>query len=147
MSSEKNKFPKLFDDTFYDFVRSVDSYFDKSFKQLHHILHRQMFHVEVYETDSHVVVEAELPGYKREQIQIELLGNRMRIAVKQNTMTEVVDDKNNNYHNEQSQEHIERTVTLPHAINEKDVKATFQDGLLKVITPKSNRPTRYIDID
>ncbi|UOQ42843.1 hypothetical protein MUN89_12815 [Halobacillus salinarum] len=66
--------PKLFDDAFYDFVRSIDSYFEKSIKQLNRFFEDHTFPVDMYETETELVIEAKLPDYEKEQIHVSFLG-------------------------------------------------------------------------
>jgi HSP20 family protein len=147
MDSDKNNLPKLFDNSFYDFMKSVDSFFDESFRRLNTFINRNTFLVDLYETKSDVVIEAELPGYKRDQIQVEILGNQLRIAVENSEITEEKNDENIYYLKKRPLQKVERFISLPFSISEKDTRATYQDGILRIVTPKRNISRRFIDIE
>ncbi|PAV31051.1 hypothetical protein CIL05_03440 [Virgibacillus profundi] len=128
LGANKGKFPDGFDidmRPLHDFMKKMDSFFNESFKQINSQLHLKSIWVDVQETDSDIIVKAELPGYKRDQIHIEIIGNRLRISV----------------------EGKEKIVTVPFIIPEEETSASFQDGILKITIPKKNSNRKYIDIE
>lgn len=128
-------------------AREMDSFFNHSFKQMNSIFNLRPFWIDVEETDSDYIVRAELPGYKRDQIIIEVLGNRLRIAVEETNIVDEKDDKQKIYNRRQSHQKMERFVTLPFEIPEQETKASFAEGLLKLVIPKQNSQRKYIDIE
>lgn len=130
-----------------NFAREMDSFFNHSFKQMNSMFNLRPFQLQVQETDAHMIVTAELPGYQRDQIIIETFGNRLRIAVENKNIVEERDDKHKSYNNHQSYQKMERLVTLPFEIPEQETKASFKDGLLKLMIPKQNSKRKFIDID
>lgn|SRR5690625_598370 len=153
VDSNKDKIDKLPDKfdvdltPFKNFMQQMDSFFQQSFNQMNSFLNLRPFKTHVYETTSDIIVEAELPHYKREQIHIEVIGKRLRIAVEEQAITEEKDDINHYYRKSQSQQYLERFVTLPFEIPEHETKATFNKGLLKITIPKNNSNTTYLNID
>src|SRR5690625_2333961 len=125
----------------------MDSFFNHSFNQVNSIFNLRSFRVNVEETDSDVIIRAELPGYKRDQIQIEVLGNVLRIAVEERSTFEERDDLQKRYARRKSHQQKVRSITLPFEIPESETKASFEDGLLRVIIPKDNSKRKYIDIE
>ncbi|WP_200416798.1 Hsp20/alpha crystallin family protein, partial [Virgibacillus salexigens] len=95
--------------------------------------------VRTYETQSNLIVEAELPGYKRDQIQLEIIGNQLRIAVEGFSSNE----QEKNYRGQRA----ERTITIPSTISEKETKADLNNGILRITIPKKNSSRRFIDIN
>jgi len=130
-----------------DFAREMDSFFNHSFNQVNSIFNLRSFRVNVEETDSDVIIRAELPGYKRDQIQIEVLGNVLRIAVEERSTFEERDDLQKRYARRKSHQQKVRSITLPFEIPESETKASFEDGLLRVVIPKDNSKRKYIDIE
>jgi len=125
----------------------MDSFFDESFKHFNSFFDQIAFDVDMYETKTDVVIEAELPGYKRDQIQLEIIDNQVRIAVED---TKLVEEKNEQrmYRNiERSFHRIERLVSLPFTISEKNTRASYKDGILRITTPRRETSRRFIDID
>ena len=147
MVSRKNKLPRLLDGSFYDLVQSIDSFFDKSLKRLDIFFYHRMFNVDWYETDSDIIIEAEIPGYKREQIQVEILGNRLRISIEGSEMTEINDFENVHAPKRHTNQKVQRLITLPFLISEKDTRAIYKDGLLRISTPKRHSTKRFINIE
>ncbi|WP_099156886.1 Hsp20/alpha crystallin family protein [Virgibacillus ndiopensis] len=150
MGSNRNNFPKGFDldmTPFRDLMKRMDSVFNDSSKKLNSYFNLKPFWVDVYETESEVIVEAELPGYKRDQIQLEIIGNQLRITVTDSMIHEEKNDKTNYQNKEQSFQKMERIVTLPFTISEKDTTASFNDGILKISIPKRNSSRKFIGID
>ena len=85
--------------------------------------------------DKHVVT-AELPGIRKEQIGIDILANQLSISVKQLDIFTQEDEKNKTYHHRESVQQSSRTLSFPHPIDEKRVKASYRNGLLEISIPK-----------
>jgi len=128
-----------------DLMQRMDSLFNRSFKQMNSHLSLNNFWVNTYETDSDVIVEAELPGYRKEQIKLEIIGNRIRIFVEDNILEEK--DHSSFQSRKQFFQRKERYVTLPFEIPEKETNAAFHNELLKITIPKKNSKRKYIEID
>ncbi|GAA0347983.1 Hsp20/alpha crystallin family protein [Bacillus carboniphilus] len=93
------------------------------------------FPVHVEETDEEHIITAELPGVKKEQIHIDMYDRYLTISVNN---AEIVTEENTNQHilrKRTSMQKTSRTVALPHMIDEKRVKAKYQDGLLTISVP------------
>ncbi|KMY54967.1 hypothetical protein AC623_14350 [Bacillus sp. FJAT-27231] len=147
MVSRKNNLPKLLDGSLYHLVKTIDSFFDEPFKQFDAFFHHNLFKIDWYETSSDVIVEAELPGYKREQIQIEILGDRLRIAAENSQLAGMNPFEQSYSHQYHASQRMERFITLPFLISEKDTRATYKDGVLRIITPKQHSAKRFINIE
>ncbi|MFD1039638.1 Hsp20/alpha crystallin family protein [Virgibacillus byunsanensis] len=147
MSSKKDNLPEKFDidmTPLRDFMKQMDSFFNQSFKQINPYFHLKPFWVDVYENDSNVIVTADLPDYKRDQINLEIIENRLRITVDKST--HIKDIQNNSSNIKDSFQRMERMITVPFPIPKKETKASFKDGRLKVTIPKKDSQT-YIDIE
>ncbi len=90
--------------------------------------------VDIYEDKDHFVVETEIPGLKREDINISIDGENLEIKGERK-FTEKIDEEN--YHRlERRYGLFERIISLPEYVNKETVKAKYEDGLLKVNIPK-----------
>jgi HSP20 family protein len=90
--------------------------------------------VDVYETDDEVVVKAELPGAKKEDIEVTATEDQVVICGESKSEEEV---KEEGYHRRELRcGSFRRTVGLPSAVDQEKVQATFQDGVLEVRAPK-----------
>ncbi|OZU88198.1 hypothetical protein CIL03_12730 [Virgibacillus indicus] len=131
----------------HDFMKKMDSFFNESFKQINSHFHLKSIWTDVEETDSDIIVKVELPGYKRDQIHIEIIGNRLRISVEGMEKLEAKNNEKDYYSKSQSVERKEKIVTVPFIIPEKETSASFKDGLLKIIIPKKNSNRKYINLE
>lgn len=150
MSTRRDNFLDRFDvdlSPLRNMMKQMDSFFNESFKQMNSSFDLRPFWLDVKETNSAIIVRAEMPGFNRDQIQLEILGNRLRITAEDTTIVNMNDDPKKLQTNKQSVKRMERYVTLPFEIPEKETKATYTDGLLTVEIPKNNSKRKYIPID
>jgi HSP20 family protein len=91
--------------------------------------------VDIIETKDDIVVEAELPGIRQEDINVSITDNVLTIKGEKKQEKEV---KEENYHRiERSYGAFQRSFTLPTAVQADKAKASFKDGVLKVVIPKA----------
>jgi HSP20 family protein len=93
--------------------------------------------LDVIDRDSEVVVKAELPGVKKEDVEISISGDVL--TLKGETKREEKEEKGDFYRCEISQGSFWRTVTLPAEVNEAGAKAQLRDGMLEVTLPKAEK--------
>jgi len=98
-------------------------------------LSRRIPATDIYEEGDNLVLECELPGMEREDIEVDLEDNHLTISGEH--ATEEEEEKRNYYRAERSQQHFERTFTLPSSVDRDGIKAEFQQGVLKVSMPKT----------
>jgi HSP20 family protein len=89
--------------------------------------------VDVYQDKDQFTVYAELPGFKKEEIEISLNGDTLTIGGERKQ--EASEDKG--VRTERFFGKFQRSLTLPMAVTSEKVTATYQDGILKVILPKA----------
>ena len=90
--------------------------------------------VDVYETDSDVVVKAELPGVNKEDIDITIKENTVHLKAERKEERE---EKTENVHRiERFYGKIERVVPLPAEVKPDKAKAEYKDGVLEIRIPK-----------
>lgn len=102
--------------------------------------------LDVQETDNDVVIKASLPGFKTEDLNVEISKGALTIR---GESKEEREEKNSTYHlQERRYGSVQRAVTLPASVDEDEAKATLENGVLTVTVPKSERtPTRRIDVE
>jgi HSP20 family protein len=89
---------------------------------------------DIFETENALVVKAELPGVKKENVYITIDNNLLTIRGERRFEEEA---KRENYHRiERAYGEFMRSFTLPVGIEIKKVTAEFKDGLLTVWLPK-----------
>jgi HSP20 family protein len=90
--------------------------------------------LDVYETDGEVVVKAELPGVKKEDVEVLVRDNSLIIRGEKK---EEKEEKTEAYHRvERVYGKFERVVALPVDVKLEGVKAKFKDGVLEIRLPK-----------
>jgi HSP20 family protein len=91
--------------------------------------------VDVSETESEVLVKAEIPGIKKEDLNIEVLPDTLRLSAQLSRERE--EGKEGTYHlRERVWGRFERSIPLPAEVKVDDVKASLHEGVLEVRLPK-----------
>lgn len=93
------------------------------------------FKVDVKETEKEYQIEAEMPGFKKEEIKIDCDEEMITISAKKEEEKE--EEKENYIHKERMSSSISRTLYLSN-IDDERVKAKLSDGILKVTAPKKH---------
>jgi HSP20 family protein len=92
--------------------------------------------VDVREDADHIYVEAELPGFKKDDVDITLENQTLTIAAERNNVEEQKNDKADWLLHERSYTRFLRSFTLPPTVNESTVNAKLQDGVLTITLNK-----------
>lgn len=103
--------------------------------------------VDIFEEDNDVVVKAELPGMKKDDIEVTLSDDTITISGKKKREEKV--EKKNYYRYERSFGSFTRSFRLPMDVQTDKAKATFKDGILEIRIPKTEeakRRTRKLEI-
>jgi HSP20 family protein len=102
--------------------------------------------VDMYEKDGEMVVHAELPGVKKEDISLDMNDSVMTIKGKRKSEEEIEED--GYYRKERRFGSFQRSIPLPEAIDPEQVKANYRDGVLEIRIPQSESAgMRQISID
>jgi HSP20 family protein len=89
---------------------------------------------DVHETAGEIVLRADLPGIKQENLEITLTANQLRIAGKREAVKH--EESEHSYLAEREYGTFERVFTLPEGIDSEKLQATMSDGVLSVVVPK-----------
>lgn len=90
--------------------------------------------VDLHETDDRYVITAELPGLRREDVQIHFLDSRLTLSGTRRERSAPCEQ----YHRiERGHGLFSRTFELPVAILADEITADLENGVLTVIVPKS----------
>lgn len=128
---------------FDSFQNMLDDFFMESWPIKRNLL-GDTFKIDVQDTKEAYLIDAELPGTKKEDIAISLNDNRLTIAVNKD---ETVEEKEKNYiHRERRISSMSRSIILSDA-DSSGIKAKLDNGVLTVTVPKQVKPNGNIVID
>ena len=91
--------------------------------------------LEVAEKNGTYLVTAELPGVKKEDINVTVDGAQVTLAAEVKREKEATEN-DRLLHTERSFGKVTRTFTLPQELDEAKVEAKFRDGVLELALPK-----------
>jgi HSP20 family protein len=102
--------------------------------------------VDVVDRETEVFVKAELPGFNKDEIEVNVTGNS--ITVKGSARKEEEKDADNYHQREIVSSFVSRTVPLPCEVDGDNAKAKLKDGMLEVTIPKAKgAQTKRIEIE
>jgi HSP20 family protein len=91
--------------------------------------------VDMHEDDEAFTLTAELPGFAKDDVQVEIKGNRLTLKGERKRETDVQETQ---YHRvERVYGAFERSIRLPTVVDADKAKAIFKDGVLKLMLPKA----------
>ncbi len=103
--------------------------------------------IDLQEKKNKLVVKAELPGMKKDDVNISLDDNALVIKGEKKHEEEKEEKDKGYYYRECSYGSFHRVINLPAKVKEDKVDASFKDGILKVVLPKAEETkTKQIDI-
>lgn len=93
--------------------------------------------VDVRDTGSEIVVEAEVAGYTPEQIDVTLENNVLSIVGEKRQQAE---EKSESYFlKERMNTKFSRSFRLPHTVDSENVKAEYENGVLRIALAKQEK--------
>lgn len=132
---KRNEFD-LFDDMF-----GMDPFFER--KEI------KLMRTDVKEKGNNYIIEIDLPGYEKEDIEIELEKGYLKVSAKTSKETDNSEDKY--IHKERFYGECSRSFFVGENLKEEDVKAAFKNGILILTVPKDQpkkiEEKKYIQID
>lgn len=116
----------LFDDLF-------DDMFDRpSYRNL------AVMKTDVHEKDGNYILDIELPGYNKEDVNIELKDGYINISASHDTTDEEKDAKGNIIRQERSFGSCSRSFYVGNNFTADDIKAKFENGILQLTVPNKD---------
>jgi len=95
---------------------------------------------DVHETDEAVVVTMDMPGVEKQDIDISVVDDELRVSAQRKGEAEI---KEEDYHRrERTYTRFERRVLLPVSIKSEEARATLVNGVLQITLPKASVITR-----
>ena len=137
----------LFDDFFNDPFGMVASRAENPLYGKHT---RNLMKTDVRETEDTYELDIDLPGFKKEEVTAELKNGYMTISAAKGLDKDEKDKEGRYIRKERYSGSCSRSFYVGEQISEEDIKARFEDGILKISFPKRDQKkmeeNRYIAI-
>ena len=93
--------------------------------------------VDIFETETEIMVKAELPGIERKDIALNLDNNVLTLKGERKFEKET---RQENYHRiERSYGVFSRAFSIPAIVDEEQIRADYKDGILTIALPKKEQ--------
>ena len=135
----------------------IDEFFDDFARPSRHVVRYQMpethvMRTDVKETDTSYELDIDLPGYRKEDVKAELKDGYMTITASNKKSEDKKDDNGKYIRRERYYGSCSRSFYVGENITQEDIRAKFEDGILKISVPKKDaKPAveekKYITID
>lgn len=107
---------------------------------------------DVTEFGDHYHLDMELPGFKKEEIQIQLKDGNLTVSAKHKEEECKQDAEGKCIHRERKNVHCSRSFHVGKSITKDQIHAGFENGILELDVPKENQAqkveqTNYIPIE
>ncbi len=93
------------------------------------------FKTDIRDNGKEYTIEADLPGFKKEDIKVDVDGNYLTISAERHTENEHKDEKGNFIKRERSYGSFSRSFDIS-SVKSDSISAEYKDGVLKLVLPK-----------
>ena len=136
----------LFDSFFEDFARPTRNV------ARYNAPAANVMRTDVKETETGYELDVDLPGYKKENVQVELKDGCLTVTAKTAQSKDEKDENGRYIRRERYSGTCSRSFYVGEDIEQTDIKAKFEDGILKLSVPKKEakpkvEENRYITIE
>ncbi len=134
--------PRIFDDDFFeDWMRwPVNRTLADTEKQLYGKHAPHVMRTDIHEQDDHYDVAIDLPGFKKDEIDLSLEKGYLTISATKGLDKDETDKKGRVIRQERYSGAMQRSFYVGTALTEEEIKARFEDGVLKLFVPKKTAP-------
>lgn len=140
---ELTPFNNSFTNDLLTFNNMIDDFFNNRYLSSKNI-RNDTFKIDVKESEKEYLVEAELPGIKKDEMKICYEEGRMMIDVKR--VVQANEEKENYVHRERRITSMQRSIYLGD-INVGAIEAKLEDGILKIKAPKKEKIDNRLQIE
>jgi len=135
-------YPKLFNDDlfddFFDFPRF------RTPAEAEHKLYGKhaagLMKTDIRDKDGNYELDIDLPGFKKDEISLTLDNGYLLVGARKMVNEEEKDDQGKLLRQERYSGAMQRSYYVGESIDENDVKAKFEDGVLRLTFPKEKEP-------
>lgn len=97
---------------------------------------QSIMHTDVKELDHGYEISMNLPGFKKENVKAELKDGYLTINASTDTSNDTKDDNGKYIRRERYSGSCSRSFYVGDQVTQEDIKAKFEDGVLKIAVPK-----------
>ena len=97
---------------------------------------KNLMKTDVRETENSYELDVDLPGFKKDEVNVDLKDGYLTISASKGLDKDQKDDKGRYIRRERYCGECSRSFYIGDGITEKDVSAKFEDGILKLSIPK-----------
>ena len=132
-----------------------DDWMDFSFPDIDKTLYgkhaKNMMKTDVKETDQGYEVAIDLPGFKKDEIKLELNDGYLTISAEKGLDKDEKDKENRDIRRERYAGSMSRSFYVGESLTEQDIHAKYENGILTLDVPKEDKKAvpekRYIAIE
>jgi HSP20 family protein len=96
--------------------------------------------VDIVDRDEEVFVRVEVPGFKKDEIEVSVSGNLLTLSGE--ARSEEKEEKGSYYRSEITRGAFTRTLQLPAEVDDSQARASMKDGVLELTLPKVENSKR-----
>ena len=129
--------------------RLFDDFMDFPFRGK---MENQMMKTDIKDAGDHFELLMDMPGFKKEDVKAQLKDGMLTIEANTNTSNDEKDENGRYIRRERFTGSCSRSFYVGDNVTQEDIKAKFEDGILKISVPKvENKPqieeNKYIAIE
>ena len=139
-----NYLPTVFGENLMDVFDDFDRSFFRGFGNVDHALYgkhaQHMMKTDVKELEDSYEVDVDLPGFKKDEIHLELNNGYLTISTEKTLEKDNEGKKGKMLRQERYSGVMQRSFFVGEHLTEEDIKASYDSGVLHVIIPKKDAP-------
>ena len=136
--------PTVFGENLMDVFDDFDRNFFRGFGNVDRALYgkhaQHMMKTDVKETDEGYEVDVDLPGFKKDDIHLELNNGYLTISTEKSLEKTNENKKGKMLRQERYSGVMQRSFYVGEHMTEEDIKASYESGVLHIIVPKKDAP-------
>ncbi|WP_245842448.1 Hsp20/alpha crystallin family protein [Pontibacter ummariensis] len=127
-----------------DFFRDVDRFFENDIMRMPMQWGRQMMGsmpaVNIRDNEKDYAIEVAAPGMTKQDFDINV--NEGVLTISSQKETSNTDEQENYTRREYNYSSFSRSFRLPETVNQEDIKARYEEGILHITVPKAQVPEK-----
>lgn len=136
--------PTVFGENLMDVFDDFDRNFFQGFGNMDRALYgkhaRRMMKTDVRETDEGYELDVDLPGFKKDEIHVDLEGGYLSISAQKSLEKDETGKKGKLLRQERYAGVMQRSFYVGEYLTHEDIKASYESGVLHLTVPKKDAP-------